>query len=90
VLINANSAANFSALIRRAFSIAVSITHHHNQHQSHYLPWIAKAPVMQRTRSAWLLQTVQMRLTVLQRMIFVSLNNGRLDSLHSICLAYFR
>jgi hypothetical protein len=30
--INANSAANFSVLIRRAFSSAVSITHHRNQH----------------------------------------------------------
>lgn len=35
--INANSAANFSALILRAFCIGVSITHHHNQHHNRQL-----------------------------------------------------
>lgn len=54
--INANSAANFSALILRAFSSAVSITHHRNQHRSHYLPCSAIDFVMLRIQTVWLLR----------------------------------
>jgi len=54
--INANSAANFSVLIRRAFSSAVSITHHHNQHHNRHLPCFAITVVMLRIQTAWLLQ----------------------------------
>jgi len=91
--INANSAANFSVLIRRAFSSAVSISitpEHSPHHIDHYLLLPATDSVMLQIPAVSVLQTVQMRLTVLQRMIFVSLNNGRLDSLHFICLVYFR
>jgi len=91
--INANSAANFLALILRAFSSAVSISitpEHSPHHIDHYLLLPATDSVMLQIPAVSVLQTVQMRLTVLQRMIFVSLNNGRVGSSHSSCFAYSR